>query len=102
MVRVNDEYKNAVIKKIRSCVLSTATKESWDFGGGAETHSLLNKKVFKMVSERSSKAILLDFEKNITGQVIYKSWQLTENGQKENHGFTKTGRFSNGGWQAAA
>lgn len=33
--------------------------------------------------------ILLDFERKTTGQVICKPWQLT-------------GRFSNGGWQAAA
>lgn len=33
--------------------------------------------------------ILLDFERKTTGQVICKPWQLT-------------GRFSHGGWQAAA
>lgn len=67
MVRVNDEYKNVVIKKIRFCVLSIVIKESWDFGGGVEIYSFFNKKVFKMVLERSLKVILLDFEKNIIG-----------------------------------
>lgn len=42
-----------------------------------------------MVSEGSSKAILLDFQRRSAGQVNCKSWQLT-------------GRFNNGDWQAPA
>lgn len=42
-----------------------------------------------MVSEGSSKAILLDFQRRPAGQVNCRSWQLT-------------GRFSNGVWQALA
>lgn len=53
-------------------------------------HSLLNKKkISKMVSEGSSNAILLDFQRRPAGQVNCRSWQLT-------------GRFSNGVWQALA